>query len=318
MDRWNRVKLIDPVFRAQILKVNPHWARNPRFHRGNDASRQIAGKGFNHDVRRPAIVSRRKLGIPAPNLDPVQNLLGGVFCPWLQPDKGFQIIDKQANGKAVFARQLPRKAQAYADIAVIVDHLAKQIDGRAVGLVVGLSHFFVPKTLTIARTLWKKKGLSGSISGMTEIRFYHPMRRRPEQVLPDLLERALAKGLKIVVRAANDEDAKRLDALLWTEKPESFIPHGLASEGSESRQPILITGKTDMPIAAEMLVLMPGTIIDPAQPFPDSVTLCCEMLDDANAEQIAASRQHWKAWKDQGHTITYWQQTDQGKWEQKA
>jgi DNA polymerase-3 subunit chi len=153
---------------------------------------------------------------------------------------------------------------------------------------------------------------------MTEIRFYHPVRRRPEQVLPDILERALARGLKIVVRAANSNEARRIDGLLWTEKPESFIPHGLAGEGNEARQPVLVTQDAILPIPADVLILMPGTNIDPTAPLPESVTLCCEILDEANPDGVAASRARWKLWKEGGHALTYWQQTDQGKWEQKA
>jgi DNA polymerase-3 subunit chi len=32
---------------------------------------------------------------------------------------------------------------------------------------------------------------------------------------------------------------------------------------------------------------------------------------------VQRARAHWKTWKEAGHEVTYWQQTDKG-WEKKA
>ena len=42
------------------------------------------------------------------------------------------------------------------------------------------------------------------------------------------------------------------------------------------------------------------------------------MFDGHDDEAVSAARQRWKAHKDSGHALTYWQQTERGGWEKKA
>ena len=63
---------------------------------------------------------------------------------------------------------------------------------------------------------------------MTEFRFYHLERRRIDQALPEILEEALAHGLRAVVQAPSEERVEALNERLWTYADESFLPHGAA------------------------------------------------------------------------------------------
>jgi len=42
------------------------------------------------------------------------------------------------------------------------------------------------------------------------------------------------------------------------------------------------------------------------------------MFDGYDAEQLSRARAQWKALKAEGHTLTYWQQNREGRWEKKA
>ena len=42
------------------------------------------------------------------------------------------------------------------------------------------------------------------------------------------------------------------------------------------------------------------------------------LFDGHDAAQVEAARGHWKAMKAVGHTVTYWQQTPDRRWERKA
>ena len=44
---------------------------------------------------------------------------------------------------------------------------------------------------------------------------------------------------------------------------------------------------------------------------------CFTLFDGRDEAAVAWARECWKAWKDAGHTLTYWQQGDRG-WEKKA
>ena len=61
---------------------------------------------------------------------------------------------------------------------------------------------------------------------MTEICFYHLERQPLERVLPQLLEKSLERGWRVVVQAASEERVEALDAHLWTYRDDSFLPHG--------------------------------------------------------------------------------------------
>ena len=55
-----------------------------------------------------------------------------------------------------------------------------------------------------------------------------------------LLEKAYRQGHRVFVYCKHAEQADHLDELLWTFKPESFIPHHLQGEGPEPPPPIQI------------------------------------------------------------------------------
>ena len=42
------------------------------------------------------------------------------------------------------------------------------------------------------------------------------------------------------------------------------------------------------------------------------------LFDDRDRDAVAEARTRWKTWKDEGHKLSYWQQTTQGAWEKKA
>ena len=42
------------------------------------------------------------------------------------------------------------------------------------------------------------------------------------------------------------------------------------------------------------------------------------MFDGRDEDALAEARAKWKAARAAGHAVTYWQQTDTGKWEKKA
>ena len=149
---------------------------------------------------------------------------------------------------------------------------------------------------------------------MTEIRFYHLQTQSIDQALPQILSKAIAGGKRAVVKMADKKEVERFDQLLWTFRPDSFLPHGCANDDFAADQPIWLTDKDENPNNAELLILTEGAETQNAA----SYALCCEMFDGRMPESVAAARQKWKAYKDEGHEVTYWQQNERGGWDQKA
>ncbi len=149
---------------------------------------------------------------------------------------------------------------------------------------------------------------------MTEVRFYHLIRASLESSLPVMLERTLARGQKAVVRAASQERVEAVSGRLWTYSDASFLPHGSAKDGAAERQPIWLTAGPERPNDADVLFLTDGASAEGLADY----ALCAILFDGKDPEALAAAREQWKALKDAGHSLTYWQQDEAGRWQQQA
>jgi len=147
---------------------------------------------------------------------------------------------------------------------------------------------------------------------MTEVLFYHLTESRVEQALPGLLERSLERGWKAVVECGTAELRDQLDEHLWTSRDDGFLPH--AADGAEpDGNPVWLTTTSENPIEANIRFLLENAEPRGVEAY-DRVIL---MFDGHDAEAVARAREHWKAQKESGHDLTYWQQ-DGGRWVKKA
>lgn len=145
---------------------------------------------------------------------------------------------------------------------------------------------------------------------MTEFRFYHMQQKRLEQVLPEVLAKALEKKYRVVVKTGSAARCEALDAALWASSADSFLPHGTSKSGNAGEQPIWLTTEDENPNSATMLVLTDG--VAPAN--VENFSLCCSLFDGNDASAVSKAREHWSLYKAQGHSLMYFQQDDLGKW----
>jgi DNA polymerase-3 subunit chi len=73
-----------------------------------------------------------------------------------------------------------------------------------------------------------------------QVDFYQLSRDPVEQVLPAIAGRILDMGARLLVVAQEAERLARISEGLWAGPPESFLVHGMAGEGAESVQPLLL------------------------------------------------------------------------------
>ena len=149
---------------------------------------------------------------------------------------------------------------------------------------------------------------------MAEIRFYHLTRAPLERVLPLLLEKTLEAGERAIVMADSEERIEAINALLWTYNDRRFLPHGSAKDGFAERQPIWLTTRQENPNGANYLFLTDGAESGEL----DSFDRCFLLFDGRDETAVAAARKQWKALRDSGAEISYWQQDDSGRWQNKA
>jgi DNA polymerase-3 subunit chi len=151
-------------------------------------------------------------------------------------------------------------------------------------------------------------------SGGTEVLFYHLERQTLEQVLPGLVERTLERGWRAVIQAGSIERLAAIDTLLWTYKEDSFLAHGTRAEGHVEHQPVFLTTDDANPNGAGVRFLIDGAS---ASDFKGYTRVVC-IFDGHDPAAVEGARAQWKAAVAQGAAVTYWQQTEAGRWEKKA
>ena len=149
---------------------------------------------------------------------------------------------------------------------------------------------------------------------MAEVRFYHLERRRLDDVLPRMAALALERGWRAVIRAGSEERVEQLAGLLWTYDDESFLPHGTKADGSGELQPLWLTAGDDNPNGADTVFFVDG-----ARPSAiDGLRLAIVIFDGNDEAAVAAARADWKNLRAAGHAMSYWQQDESGKWQDRA
>lgn len=148
---------------------------------------------------------------------------------------------------------------------------------------------------------------------MSEFRFYHLERRRIDQALPDILEDALAHGLRAVVQAPSPEHVEALNERLWTYADESFLPHGSARDGEPQAQPVYLTDGEDNPNGARLRVLLSG--VDAAPLVEGAYERVILLFDGRDEEAKAEARRQWSLVKAAGAAPSYWREGEDGGWE---
>ncbi len=133
-------------------------------------------------------------------------------------------------------------------------------------------------------------------------------RSRLENVLPRLLEKTIETGKRAVVMAGSEERVAALDALLWTYRQDSWLPHGTAIKDEPDEQPVWITSSDENPNGSRFVFLVDGAASDNL----DNFERCFELFDGNDQVSLANARRRWKEYKQAGHSLTYWQQTANG------
>ena len=148
---------------------------------------------------------------------------------------------------------------------------------------------------------------------MTEVAFYHLQTAPLDQVLPRLLEKTLAAGKRAVVIAGSRARAEALASVLWTYRPDSWLPHGTAEDGDADQQPVWLTEHDENPNGASFLFLTDGADSAAIAAFER----CFDLFDGNDPAAVEAARARWQARRAEGHAVTYWQQTERGNWDRK-
>ena len=134
---------------------------------------------------------------------------------------------------------------------------------------------------------------------MTQIDFY---------ILPDaagdarwlfacrLADKAQRMGMRVLIAVDTEAEARQLDELLWTFKPESFIPHQLINSGKPA--PIEITYTAEAGDHQGLLLNLSKT----TPTYFSRFTRLAEVLVQ-EPQVLAAGRERFSFYKSRGYPI---------------
>ncbi|WP_034158515.1 DNA polymerase III subunit chi [Sphingomonas sp. ERG5] len=145
-----------------------------------------------------------------------------------------------------------------------------------------------------------------------QVDFYHLTTMPLDRVLPQIAEKIVSGGGRLLIVAESERQRSAIDTLLWSYSTESFLAHGRAGEGDDAAQPVLIAETADAANTARNVALADGLWREEALGFDRAFHLF-------DADRIIEARTAWKALADRGGIERrYWKQNDNGRWEQAA
>lgn len=139
--------------------------------------------------------------------------------------------------------------------------------------------------------------------------FYHLTSLPLERVLPQIAEKVLAAGEKLLI-VADEAQLPQLDTQLWSYSRDAFLPHGRSDGPVPEAQPILLSTSVKPLNGATNIALADGQWRDEALDF-------ARIFYFFDGNRVADARSSWRALKLNADVeCRYWKQDERGKWVQ--
>lgn len=148
---------------------------------------------------------------------------------------------------------------------------------------------------------------------MAELWFYHLERITAESLLPQLLRRGGALGLRLAVQTISQERAAFWSDLLWSQEDTGFLAHGLASGDRAAQQPICLTVTAENPNGSVYRFYVDGALPELA-PHEAALTRRSVLFDGRSEKSVAEARDLWRRARLAGTAVRYQQQGEDGGW----
>ena len=137
---------------------------------------------------------------------------------------------------------------------------------------------------------------------MTEILFVEVTANRLEFRVCELAEGIYARGERLHILAPDSGQASRLDDLLWTFRPDSFIPHGLLkATGADPALPVVITTREEPVPGIRHLIMLELASPEFTRSFVEAIHFV--VVDDP--ERREASRRYWVQLREAGFILRH-------------
>ena len=112
-----------------------------------------------------------------------------------------------------------------------------------------------------------------------------------------LVENAYAANESVFICTSSQDEAEKMDSLMWTYRDDSFLPHQIAGENITS--PILI----GMHLPADNAI---NTFVNLNNNFPENYGQCKRLIEIVITEPQAqaSARERYRQYRDANHNLT--------------
>ncbi len=150
---------------------------------------------------------------------------------------------------------------------------------------------------------------------MPHVDFYHLTKSDMAEALVMLVKKSQLAGKKVLVQCPRPA-AEVMDEALWTQDPESWIPHGLDNaDGASHAHVWIMSAPKHNPISAEFLFLLHGA----ERPDMTSFERVFNLFDGRSDAQLSEARSQWQEWRNnEALEMRYFAQDDEGKWKKRS
>ena len=136
---------------------------------------------------------------------------------------------------------------------------------------------------------------------MTRVDFYlldHTTLGGKDTAVCKLAHKAFRLGYRVYILTVDNDNAQRLDRLLWTFSAGSFIPHGLGRSPENTDLPVLIGQAEPPPTHEDLLIQLALRVPECFSRFQR----VAEVVDDSDDAKILA-RERFRFYRDRGYTL---------------
>ena len=132
-----------------------------------------------------------------------------------------------------------------------------------------------------------------------------------EQVIASLAEKLLGQGERLLVVSGDDAQLARLDRVLWDQGAASFLPHAIAGDSEDARQPVLLSADAEAANRARNLLIADGNWREAALSFDRAFYL----FDQDTLEE---ARDAWRSLVGRDQVERHYWANEDGRWTEKS
>ena len=144
--------------------------------------------------------------------------------------------------------------------------------------------------------------------------FYNLTRSGLDDTVSMILNKAVAQGWRVMLRAPDSNMLAHFDDKLWLGPEEDFLPHGIAGGPHDADQPVLL-GTGVIGNRAQGLMLLAGAEV--AEPEMTGLERVWILFDGSDEAAVSAAREKWARVTGWGLAAQYWAD-ETGAWVKKV